>query len=1837
MAETRSRRGIFRRLGGRKSTRASAQAETAQRRDLPTYRSSGHSENEIWVANIDAETGAKYYTNTANGVRSWERPTGRVSVVDGTSLESAVVSAAVAVEPESTETGQGTKASELEPRISAIQPVTLNKSLRDLREQNAIFDAQRLANARVKTIDDILNLLGLSAKIPVFHSEGIDLAALFYVTDQSLQELGLTLGERIKLLKVVELLREMPELSNYSRPLTASNIPVNPIPAPLPSPKRKSHRSRRRRHSSSTDTDSEFEEAVLEALGKRRSRRRRSRSRSRSKSKSKSKQKKASSKSPSPSAQFTQPTPPPMPPPNYPPAAAAAPPTPPSPWTQLASSNGFAAAALGSVFGTFMLNQSQSKRQSPSDPSPSSSQVELVKELLSAERRVAEEQRKAQESRLEAQAQALEARMAEKEAAFARRHEEIEQQNEQLRREAALAQEEARMAADVAALEQSRRLSELQDRLDAEKSQLEAEKSQFDVEKSQRDAEKSQQAPAVRRKKRRVRKVFELEGLPEVMLEDQRTRVALEAELAELDMGMTQADAARSQALLMVEEDRLRYEAELVAEKARLEHELALERMAFEAEKQALLTEMAELDEMRQMEAAQRVQRDRFLEQHAEEIREEIVAEQEAHAALMAEVEARRSENEAAKERVEQEMARQEVEQMEAQSKIDRAKEMVTVEQQRVEKETERIRAEQRLRALQKHDDHVRLEAVMAAQAPSESSEEDSEEDEESLPGLDLLEALQGVSLSTIARQAAAVALKKSIIEAELEMELSTSDDDSLLDSDADQRFPLFFVLPEELQDAMLRLKPVEERMSIASLDDYIDRSVMAELPTGSDLEVEEGGEEEVEIDEESIEAQARDVSAQLEAEEEAVQPKTEGGEDTQDQLEASVGERATEKSDLINGRTSGLDDEEARALDPTIESQGSGAPSSPLTEPVQGVAAAQSPKPVGSPVDEEELSTDESLGSSRHQAVDISAEDGFSLDVPSDETSSDFLNDIQENNNHQHPVEAAPSKSSGESQEGGSERSSAAMSLGSPGSALDSELDSDADDESSEDTDAGAEDEEIDVDAEEDAGGEDTDSAGYRRGSYDSGDFAGEILHEFLDEIEHVDDFQFLQELLRARQEAASSETSESLSSDAGSRRWDYDGVTIEILESSGDEAPPDAPQEQTPSDQPLYTPTPSSQQPESEQVSDAKEAEIILERAEESGFAQPAPQPKEAHAEISTPVGEGEGKEDTRGCALMDELCEAEVRMVVRKMLLKLERMDVMGELDPSLEATYERGSGIPVLQTLKGLVVEQVEESMSWTSSDYIEIEGKLKSSAAAYTSLAAEAASAGKQRLDKREQQALAGVDTELPLNFASVSPMLKKNILEAEQPMRLQAFSDFDETGMEDEVDKVRIEGLPHLQAQAGRRNFTHEGSGIASGENGPEEEEEDHSADDESFEKESSVSYNRYIIQPSPTPSPSREIEAAVEPESNQDRPVSVASSKSSIQAEATPHLSSQQPLVQPSATPALGQTRGAPRYTSSTSTSSHTTPIQSSPAFTQPVSATMTPLETGITRDAAEVAQAKAGESGSGVEGSSGSHGAAANMAEPEGEDGISSTPTTPRRTLPASISVPIAKKSFLEEAPVSEDTVMKASVGSLSRSLAALSLVKDEPLSASLQVDTLSEVSSVLSESSGYISEEVDVEEQQQFAHIGIQETRPADTRLQLFGSLPNADTQRLKPRLSVALEKAVAPLQMVNMKYDAAVAPRAVDTPRESHILGGPRQSGAFAGALPPASSVVREVTVETVQYEEMSSSGTSAYSSLSFSESSSGTARSLDSIKSSEIKVISNVVTKTVRRSNNGSSA
>ena len=275
MAETRSRRGIFRRLGGRKSTRASAQAATAQKRDLPTYRSSGHSENEIWVANIDAETGAKYYTNTANGVRSWERPTGRVSVVDGTSLESAVVSAAVAVEPESTETGQGTKASELEPRISAIQPVTLNKSLRDLREQNAIFDAQRLANARVKTIDDILNLLGLSAKIPVFHSEGIDLAALFYVTDQSLQELGLTLGERIKLLKVVELLREMPELSNYSRPLTASNIPVNPTPAPLPSPKRKSHRSRRRRHSSSTDTDSEFEEAVLEALGKRRSRRRR--------------------------------------------------------------------------------------------------------------------------------------------------------------------------------------------------------------------------------------------------------------------------------------------------------------------------------------------------------------------------------------------------------------------------------------------------------------------------------------------------------------------------------------------------------------------------------------------------------------------------------------------------------------------------------------------------------------------------------------------------------------------------------------------------------------------------------------------------------------------------------------------------------------------------------------------------------------------------------------------------------------------------------------------------------------------------------------------------------------------------------------------------------------------------------------------------------------------------------------------------------------------------------------------------------------------------------------------------------------------------------------------------------------------------------------------------------------------------------------------------------------------------------------------------------------------------------------------------------------------------
>ena len=1818
MEEPKSRRGLFSRLGGRRSgsKKSQQQPDPASRRQLPGYRSTAQSENEIWVANTDPETGTKYYTNTANGVRSWERPTGAVSVVDGSSLETAVVNAAVAVE----EAPGKNSGSELEPRINAIQPVTLNQSLRNLRQQNAIFDAEKLANARVKTIDDILNLLGLHAKIPVFHSEGIDLAALFYVTDQSLQEVGLSLGERIKLLKVVELLREMPELSSYSRPLQASNIPVPQPSQPVHTKRSKSHsgsrsKSRRRSRSSSLDTDSEFEEAVLEALGKRRSRRRHGRSNSRSRSpKSSSRKSKHRSKDrdrdrSEPSSSFKQPTPPPMPPPSYTPNPAPAPQGSASPWTQLAGSNGFAAAALGSVFGTMMLSKGKSDVGEVSR-STATTQVELVKSLLDAEKRLAEERMKQQELRLEQRAQALEEKMAQKETDFQKRQLEIERENSRLRKEAELAQEEARAAADAARLEEKRRLSELEDRLEQEKAQLamrqieqEAKQLESEVEPSpeplSEGERKAKGSGKKQKKKRQSRRAFEIDEVPpgdvEFMLEEQRTKVALkerrrlESELLDLESESVQGDLVREQAILRLEEERVRHETELAVEKSRLEHELEMERMAFAAEKAALIAEMADLEEMRSLESLQRVERDRFLERHAESIREELVQDQQAHAALMQQVEARRLENEAAKLRLEEEAKRQEIEQLEVDDKVVRAKELVIAEQHRVEKETERIREEQRLRALKANDEQMRLEAVMAAQAPSDSSEASDEDDEDSLPNLELLEALQGVTLSSIARQAAVVALKKSIIEAELELEFSTTDEESVLpDSDDEgQRWPQFFILPEDLQDAMLRLKPVEERMSLADLSEG------ASLSSGvlRDFDHVDAGVDTVPKEQEEQESRDSDV------EHEAV---VKYSDEEEKEEEEEVDKRSREAGSLHS--TSDVDlgvrsvsTGEELSLGDAVEHDDTRREGSleDSDDSIERIARQMVSESESSEV-RQNGQLDENL-----RKLGSSGDDELDWDISSEEKQRSELASGDET------LEVAEEKG------GASDASSRGISLGSPGSALrtDSDSDSDADDEgeSSENTD------------------EANSDSGYRRGSYDSGAFAGEIFNEFIDEMDTVDDLEFLQTLLHAQRyrqtEAAAHDLSETASSTAeddqseGSQReFHYEGVTIEVLESSADEQPPTAPLQ-------------AQEAAKDVRLDDAKPTDDTL--------LHQVRKPHVAGENVKS-SRRVERSMNTAMLSFTEELRETEVRMVLRKMLLKLERMDAMGDLDPSLEATYERGSGVPVLQTLRGLVTEQVEESMSWTSSDYLELEGKVKSSAVAYTSLAAQAASAGKERLYKREQQAHAGVDTELPIHLATVSPMLKKNIFSSETEMHLQPFSDFDDSPRAGENflgDGVirSTEGDEHKIKEEGHDE--HETRDVPVMMSSDDD-------DDDSLDKESSVSYNRYTKERSSAVTSSSRGTADEEA----GAPMSVSLSaverdgeQHSIQSSSQHSSLSQRESAPPRDSGSLGSPKhakddgrqGAGEPDDDESGNAVQQQSHQAGAYASPTTVESGSNASGDRRNAEE------------PEIDTGSHGdqnvSHLNLAEPEGEDGIHASSVEAKNLAQPekfhegeSNPVPIKAFAHVVEQPLQKIKPIKTQIPV--QRVAKLSFGGDAERTTNTLVDTLSEVSSVLSDSSGYMSEFVDenLESSMEYGTYGVQrsERAPSDTRLQIFGTLPNADAQRLKPQLSVALEKAVAPLQSVEMKYAGAKVSADAEALSGHSMTVTKEKSHGASSALLGAGYIDKDVALELA--EVSSSSETSAYSSLSFSESSSGSARSLGSIKASEIKVISNVVTTTVRR-------
>lgn len=72
------------------------------------------------------------------------------------------------------------------------------------------IDISELATAELNGIGDLLDVLGLARYRSIFQQEDIDIPTLFYMQDEHFISLGLSLSERVKILRCIQLLKDVP-------------------------------------------------------------------------------------------------------------------------------------------------------------------------------------------------------------------------------------------------------------------------------------------------------------------------------------------------------------------------------------------------------------------------------------------------------------------------------------------------------------------------------------------------------------------------------------------------------------------------------------------------------------------------------------------------------------------------------------------------------------------------------------------------------------------------------------------------------------------------------------------------------------------------------------------------------------------------------------------------------------------------------------------------------------------------------------------------------------------------------------------------------------------------------------------------------------------------------------------------------------------------------------------------------------------------------------------------------------------------------------------------------------------------------------------------------------------------------------------------------------------------------------------------------------------------------------------------------------------------------------------------------------------------------------------
>lgn len=92
--------------------------------------------------------------------------------------------------------------------LAVSGPFVENESLKDAKKRAQGVDrVARTVGEEIHTLEELLTALGMQEKIGAFQEAEIDLESLPTVTDAELKTVGLNMGERIKLLRVVDLKR----------------------------------------------------------------------------------------------------------------------------------------------------------------------------------------------------------------------------------------------------------------------------------------------------------------------------------------------------------------------------------------------------------------------------------------------------------------------------------------------------------------------------------------------------------------------------------------------------------------------------------------------------------------------------------------------------------------------------------------------------------------------------------------------------------------------------------------------------------------------------------------------------------------------------------------------------------------------------------------------------------------------------------------------------------------------------------------------------------------------------------------------------------------------------------------------------------------------------------------------------------------------------------------------------------------------------------------------------------------------------------------------------------------------------------------------------------------------------------------------------------------------------------------------------------------------------------------------------------------------------------------------------------------------------------------------